>query len=275
MKIKDKNLKKILIYILMIAISLITFGPFVYTLFMALKSSGQGIYDGILPKDPTVVNFINAFEKANFGKFFLNTFLITALAVPLNLFFSSLAGYALARIEFKGREILLTTIIATMTVPFQLYMAPLFQIAGKLGLRNTHIGLVVLQVSTAFSIYFMRQAFLAIPKELEESAYLDGANKFQVWYKIALPMIKPSLITLGIYTFTFTWGDYLWPLINTTDSSMYTLSIGLAHLSQNFDGGNLKLISAASILTTLPSLLLFIWLQDYFIAGATDGAVKG
>lgn len=268
-------MKKILLYIAMVLISVVTFGPFLYTLFMALKSSGQGIYDGILPTDPTLVNFIDAFNKTNFGTFLWNTVIVTGIAVPLNVLFSSLAGYALARLDFRGRGIALTLIISTMTVPFQLYMAPLFQIAGDLGLRNTHIGLTVLQISTAFGIYLMRQAFLSIPKDLEESAYLDGANKFQVWYKVAMPLVKPTLITLAIYTFTFTWGDYLWPLINTTDSSMYTLSIGLAQMSQNFDGGNLKLISAASILTTIPSLLIFIWLQNYFISGVADGAVKG
>lgn len=268
-------MKKILLYVAMILIAFITVGPFIYTLLLALKSPGQGVYEGILPTDPTITNFIDAFNKTNFVVFLVNTFIVTGIAVVFNVIFSSLSGYALSRMEFRGRGIVLTLIIATMTVPFQLYMAPLFQMAGNLGLRNTHIGLTVLQISTAFGIYLMRQAFLSIPKDLEESAYLDGANKFQVWYKVAMPLVKPSLITLAIYTFTFTWGDYLWPLINTTDSKMYTLSIGLAQMSQNFDGGNLKLISAASILTTVPSLLVFIWLQKFFISGATDGAVKG
>jgi len=273
--VKTSKTKRILVYVLMIAITLITVGPFMYTLFISLKSPNQGIYEGLLPTEPTMVNYIDAFNKTNFAKFLWNTIVVTGIAVPLNILFSSLSGYALSRLDFKGRGLVLTLIISTMTVPFQLYMAPLFQIAGDLGLRNTHIGLTVLQISTAFGIFFMRQAFLSIPKELEESAYLDGANKLQVWYRVAMPLVKPTIISLAIYTFTFTWGDYLWPLINTTDSSMYTLSIGLAQMSQNFDGGNLKLISAASILTTIPSLLIFIWLQKYFISGATDSAVKG
>lgn len=259
----------------MIVITVITVGPFLYTLFIALKSPDQGIYDGLLPTDPSLINFVDAFNKTDFMLYLWNTVIVTGIAVPLNLLFSSLAGYALARSNFKGRTIVLTLIISTMTVPFQLYMAPLFQIAGEMGLRNTHVGLTILQISTAFGIYFMRQAFLNIPRELEESAYMDGANPFQVWLRIAIPLVKPTIISLAIYTFTFTWGDYLWPLLNTTDSTMYTLSIALAQMSQNFDGGNLKLISAASILTTIPSLLIFIWLQKYFISGATDGAVKG
>ncbi|WP_232225550.1 carbohydrate ABC transporter permease [Oceanobacillus manasiensis] len=274
MKGKSRN-KKIIVYFLMIVITVITVGPFLYTLFIALKSPSQGIYDGLLPTDPSLINFVDAFKKTDFMLYLWNTVIVTGIAVPLNLLFSSLAGYALARSNFKGRTLVLTLIISTMTVPFQLYMAPLFQIAGEMGLRNTHVGLTILQISTAFGIYFMRQAFLNIPKELEESAYMDGANPFQVWLKIAVPLVKPTIISLAIYTFTFTWGDYLWPLLNTTDSTMYTLSIALAQMSQNFDGGNLKLISAASILTTIPSLLIFIWLQKYFISGATDGAVKG
>ncbi|WP_062351620.1 carbohydrate ABC transporter permease [Bacillus kwashiorkori] len=267
--------KKLWLYVLMVFVTLITVGPFLITLFMALKSANEGIYGNLLPENPTLTNFISAFDKANFGKYFINTAIVTGLAIPLNLLFCSLAAYPLARMDFRGRSIVLALIISTMMVPFQLYMAPLYQLSGKLGLQNTHVGLIVIQVSTAFGIYLMRQAYLRIPKELEESAYLDGANKFKVWYMVVLPLVKPTLVTLAIFTFMNTWGDYLWPLINTTDSTLYTLSIGLAQLSQNFDGSNLKLISAASILTTIPTLLIFIWLQKYFISGATDGAVKG
>lgn len=242
---------------------------------MALKSPAEGIYTSLMPKNPTLENFVVSFEKAKFGTYFINTAIVTGIAIPLNLLFCSLAAYPLARMDFKGRSVVLALIISTMMVPFQLYMAPLFQLADQFGLRNTHLGLVVMQVSTAFGIFLMRQAYLRIPKELEESAYLDGANKFKVWYMVALPLVKPTLVTLAIFTFMGTWGDYLWPLLNSTESSMYTLSIGLAQLSQNFDGSNLKLISAASILTTIPTLLIFIWLQKYFISGATDGAVKG
>ncbi|AZB41687.1 carbohydrate ABC transporter permease [Bacillus sp. FJAT-42376] len=272
---KKRFSQKIGIYAVMLFITLLTVGPFLITLFIAVKSPSEGIYENILPADPTMGNFFTAFEKANFGTYFLNTVIVTVIAIPLNLLFCSLAAYPLARMDFRGRSVVLALIISTMMVPFQLYMAPLFQLAGELGLRNTHIGLVVMQVSTAFGIFLMRQAYLRIPKELEESAYLDGANKFKVWYMVAMPLVKPTLVTLAIFTFMGTWGDYLWPLINSTESSMYTLSIGLAQLSQNFDGSNLKLVSAASILTTIPTLLIFIWLQKYFISGATDGAVKG
>jgi len=267
--------RKIGLYVLMLLVAVITVGPFLLTLFISLKSPSEGIYDGLLPASPSLVNFIEAFEKANFGAYFINTVIVSAIAIPLNLFFCSLAAYPLARMDFKGRSVALVIIISTMMVPFQLFMAPLFQLAGELGLRNTHVGLVIMQVSTAFGIFLMRQAFLRIPRELEESAYLDGANKFQVWYKVAIPLVKPTLITLAIFTFMETWGDYLWPLINTTDSTMYTLSIGLAQLSQNFDGANLKIVSAGSILTVIPTLFIFIWLQKYFISGVTEGSVKG
>ncbi|WP_336990648.1 carbohydrate ABC transporter permease [Bacillus infantis] len=267
--------KKAVAYITMVLITIVTVGPFLITLFIAAKSPGEGIYGSFLPENPTFENFIAAFDKANFGTYFLNTVIVTGLAIPFNLLFCSLAAYPLARMDFRGRSVVLALIISTMMVPFQLYMAPLFQLAGELGLRNTHAGLIVLQVSTAFGIFLMRQAYLRIPKDLEESAYLDGANRFKVWYLVVLPLVKPTLVTLAIFTFMGTWGDYLWPLLNSNESTMYTLSIGLAQLSQNFDGANLKLISAASILTTIPTLLIFIWLQKYFISGATDGAVKG
>lgn len=263
-----------MVYLLMIFFAVITLGPFLFTLFISLKGAGEGIYTTILPREPSLVNYLDAFRGANFGSYLLNTALVTVIAVPLNILFCSLAAYPLARMDFKGRSLALTIIISTMAVPFQLFMAPLFRLTGEMGLRNSHIGLVVLQVGTAFGIFLVRQAYLSVPKSLEESAYIDGANVFQVWFKVVLPLIKPTLITLGIYTFTFTWGDYLWPLLNTTNSDMYTLSIGLAQLSQSFFGANIKLISAASLMTTIPSLLIFTWLQKYFV-GTTAGAVKG
>ncbi|MGL4952915.1 MAG: carbohydrate ABC transporter permease, partial [Culicoidibacterales bacterium] len=177
-------IRKILLYTVMIGITFITVGPFLMTIFMSLKPASEGIYDTILPLAPTFQNFIDAFSKANFGSYFMNTVIVTALAVPLNLIFCSLAAYPLARMDFRGRGVVLALIIATMMVPFQLYMAPLFRLTGELGLRNTYLGLIVLQVSTAFGIFLLRQAYLRIPKELEESAFIDGANKFQVWYKV-------------------------------------------------------------------------------------------
>lgn len=271
---KNKTLKKIGIYIAMTLIAFITVGPFILTLFMALKSPAEGFYETLLPQSITFENFFSAFQKSNFSSYFMNSVIVTAMAVPLNLIFCSLAAYPLARFDFKGKEIVLVLIIATMMVPFQLYMAPLVQLAGALGLRNTYVGLIVLQVANAFGIFLLRQAYLRIPKELEESAYMDGAGKFKTWYMVVLPLIKPSLITLAIFSFMNTWGDYLWPLLNSS-SDKYTISVGIASMSQNFDGANLKLISAASIIAIIPTLLIFILLQKYIIGGSTDGAVKG
>ncbi|MCC5890762.1 MAG: carbohydrate ABC transporter permease [Alkalibacterium sp.] len=270
----SKNKNQFWLYILIVFFVFITVGPFIFTLFMSLKGPAEGVYTYLLPRDPTFQNYVTAFRQARFGEYLINTAIAVFIAVPANIIFCSLAAYPLARMDFRGKGVILITIIATMAVPFQLFMAPLFNLVGNMGLRNSYVGLIVLQVGTAFGIFLVRQSYLTIPKALEESAYMDGANKLQVWFKVILPMIKPTLITLGIYTFTFTWGDYLWPLINTTDSDMYTLSIGLAQLSQSFDGANIKLISAASLLTTIPSLAIFIWLQKYFV-GTTKGAVKG
>lgn len=269
-----KRIKLISIYLMMILFVIITVGPFIFTLLISLKSPNEGVYTTFLPREPSLSNYVAAFEGANFGSYIMNTAIVASLAVPLNIVFCCLAAYPLARMNFKGKNLTLSIIISTMAVPFQLFMAPLFQLTGELGLRNSYLGLIVLQVGTAFGIFLVRQAYLSIPKSLEESAYIDGANVFQVWLKVILPLIKPTIITLAIYTFTFTWGDYLWPLLNTTDSSMYTLSIGLAQLSQSFFGANIKLISAASLMTTIPSLLIFAKLQKYFV-GTTGGAIKG
>ena len=182
--------------------------------------------------------------------------------------------------EFKGKNFSFFALLATMMVPFQVIMIPLYLLTLRLNLVDSasnfagFMGLVLPFGVSAFGILLMRQAFLAIPKELEEAAIIDGCNVFQIWYKVLLPLVKPSLATLAIFTFVGCWSEFLWPSIVLTKQEMFTLPLGLNYL-QGFFSSNRRFIAAGAIISIIPILIFFLALQKYFIGGQTQGAVKG
>jgi putative chitobiose transport system permease protein len=200
--------------------------------------------------------------------------------VLLNLILSALAGYPLARMEFKGRKIAFFAVLATIMVPFQAIMLPVYLITLKLNLVDSagaaagFLGLILPFGVSAFGIFLMRQAFLGIPREMEEAAIIDGCNAFEVFWRVLLPMVKPTLAVLAIFTFIGSWGEFLWPSIVLTKESMYTLPVGVNNLQGTFSS-NWRFIAAGSVLATIPILIFFLSLQRYFISGENEGAVKG
>ena len=210
----------------------------------------------------------------------LNSFIVASFTVVLNLIFSALAAYPLARMNFKGKNIIFFGILATIMVPFQAIMLPIYIITLKLNLvdsygnLNGYLGLILPFAVNAFGIFLLRQAFLAVPRELEESAVIDGCNSLQIFFKVLLPLIKPSLAVLAIFTFIGSWGEFLWPSIILTKDSLYTLPVGINDLQGAFSA-NYRLIAAGSIVSIIPIVIFFLSLQKYFIQGSTEGAVKG
>ena len=206
--------------------------------------------------------------------------IVAGVTVLLNLILSSLAAYPLARMNFKGKKTTFFAILATIMVPFQAIMLPVYLITIKLNMMDTvnnfmgYIGLVMPFAVSAFGIFLMRQAFMTIPREMEEAAIVDGCNVFQVFWRVILPMVKPSLAVLAIFTFIGSWGEFLWPSIVLTKESMYTLPVGVNNLQGMFSS-NWRFIAAGSILSTVPILIFFLAMQRYFISGENDGAVKG
>jgi putative chitobiose transport system permease protein len=184
-----------------------------------------------------------------------------------------MAAYPLARVEFKGKNIIFYLILSTMMIPFQVIMIPIFIICMKLNLTNTYTGVILPTSVNAFGIFLMRQAYLSVPKELEESAFIDGCSLFQIWYYILIPLTKPALVTLAVFSFVSSWSDFLWPLIILKDIEKYTLPLGISYLMGAFSS-NWRLIAAGSIITIIPIIILFIVLQKFFI-NTTEGAVKG
>ncbi len=278
-----KNFKNIWIHLVLIFVSLISIFPFIWLLSTSLKGNSENIFaypPSIIPKEFTWANYVGVWHRVDLMRYFINSMIVAGGTVLLNLILSSLAGYPLARMEFKGKKITFFAILATIMIPFQAIMLPVYLITLKLHLVDSvndvmgYIGLIMPFAVSAFGIFLMRQAFLAIPREMEEAAIVDGCNVFQVFWKVLLPMVKPSLAVLAIFTFIGSWGEFLWPSIVLTKEAMYTLPVGVNNLQGMFSS-NWRYIAAGSIISTIPIIIFFLAMQKYFISGENEGAVKG
>lgn len=278
-----KIFSKSLIHSILIITSLLSVFPFIWLISTSLKGINEDIFSyppAIIPQDFTWTNYIDVWQKVDFMAYFWNSMIVAGLTVLLNLVLSSLAAYPLARMNFKGKKIFFFSILATIMIPFQAIMLPVYIITLKLHLidsvSNTmgYLGLVMPFAVSAFGIFLMRQAFLKIPRELEEAAIIDGCNVFQMFIKVVLPMVKPTLAVLAVFTFIGSWGEFLWPSIMLTKESMYTLPVGINNLQGMFSA-NWRFIAAGSIISTIPIIIFFLAMQKYFISGENDGAIKG
>ena len=274
---------KTIIHTVLIITSLLSIFPFIWLTSTSLKGVNEDIFaypPAIIPQDFTFVNYIDVWHKVNFMGYFMNSMIVAALTVILNLVLSSLAAYPLARMNFKGKKIVFFSILATIMIPFQAIMLPVYIITLKLHLIDSvnnvmgYIGLVMPFAVSAFGIFLMRQAFMKVPREVEEAAIVDGCNVFQMFVKVVLPMVKPTLAVLAVFTFIGSWGEFLWPSIMLTKDSMYTLPVGINNLQGMFSS-NWGFIAAGSIIATIPIIIFFLAMQRYFISGENDGAVKG
>ena len=277
------NLRNIPTHIVLIAVSLLSIFPFIWLLSTSLKGAGENIFaypPTIIPKDFTFANYTGVWHRVDLMRYFINSAIVAGGTVLLNLILSSLAAYPLARMEFKGKKITFFAILATIMVPFQAIMLPIYLITLKLHLIDSvsdtmgYIGLIMPFAVSAFGIFLMRQAFLGIPREMEEAAIVDGCNVFQVFWRVLLPMVKPSLAVLAIFTFIGSWGEFLWPSIVLTKESMFTLPVGVNNLQGMFSS-NWRFIAAGSIISIIPIIIFFLAMQKYFISGENEGAVKG
>ena len=278
-----KFVEKLSIHSILIFVSLLSIFPFIWLISTSLKGIDENIFaypPVLMPQQFTWDNYLGVWDKVNFMGYFINSMIVAGLTVFLNLLLSSLAAYPLARMNFAGKKVVFFAILATIMVPFQAIMLPVYLITIKLHLLDSvnnimgYIGLVMPFAVSAFGIFLMRQAFLTVPKEMEEAAIVDGCNVFQVFFKVVLPMVKPTLAVLAIFTFIGSWGEFLWPSIVLTKDAMYTLPVGVNNLQGMFSS-NWRFIAAGSILSTIPILIFFLALQKYFISGENDGAVKG
>lgn len=248
--------------------------PFIWMILSAFKPESEvmQLTPTLLPQDFTLENFQNLFVNMNFALYLKNT-LIVVLWSFFGLILNAMAGYAFAKFEFKGRNKLFFLVLATMMIPGQVTMIPVYLILNQMQLTNTMAGIVLPGLVGAFGIFLFRQFMSTIPDELLEAARLDGASELRVFLQIVLPMAKPILAVQGILTFIAGWNSFLWPLIIANDESLYTLSVGLQLLKGQY-GGNFALQMAGSTFMVVPIIIIFILFQRYIIDGYTISGMK-
>ncbi len=261
---------------LLVGGTLVALFPLLWMLAVSFMRPGEAsaLPPLLLPAHATLQNYRDLFERTGMGRYLLNSLLISGAITLLSLAFNVTAGYAFAKLRFAGRKKLFQSLLGLLVIPAQVAMLPLFLMLKYMGLVNSYAAVVVPAMATAFGIYLVRQYARGIPDELLEAARIDGASEFRIFGQIVLPLLKPIMITLAIFTFLTAWNDFMWPLIALTGQEHYTLPIGLASLAREHAQDS-ELMMAGSVVTVVPVLVLFLALQRYYIEGLLVGSVKG
>ena len=265
-----------LIYILLSLGLVITLAPFAWMLLGSIKPTGEILANPNqwLPENPTLSNFTDLLAKQNFGLYFFNSVLVAVACVIGNLLFCSMAGYALAKIDFAGKKLLFSLVLLMLVVPGIATFVPLFVQVSNLGMANSYIGLILPYVVTPLGVFLMRQFIGEIPDSLLEAARIDGAGEVRIFFRLILPLSGPALATLAILTFLAQWNNFLWPLVIAQTDDMYTLPVALALFAVGANGTNYGLLLAGSVVVVLPMILIFLFLQRYFIQGIASTGIK-
>ena len=275
--VRLQTLQRPLQLVALLLVALLMLLPLLWLVSTSLKGPAENIFTsppGLLPSQPSLEAYGRLFTANPMGTYLLNSTIVSALAVAANLLFCSLAAYPLARMRFGGRGLVLALVVATILIPFQVVMIPLYLLMVQIGLRNTLWALIIPQAATAFGIFLLRQSFLGVPVELEEAARIDGCSALGEWWNVMIPAARADLITLAMFVFIGTWSDFLWPLIILDEPELYTLPLGLQQLASSFSL-DWRLVAAGSVVSILPVLLLFIVPQRYILPSASSDAVKG
>jgi putative chitobiose transport system permease protein len=266
----------LVLYALLILFAVLSVGPFLWLVSTSLKS-GQDLLaypPQLLPNPVSFRAYRDVWNAQNMPLFLWNTVLITFWGVLANLVLSAMAGYALARLRFPGRDIIFFLIVSTLVLPDTLNIVVNYLTLVRLNLVNTLVGVVLPNAITVFNVFLLRQAFLTIPRELEDAARIDGASEFGLWWRVMLPLVRPALLTVTILQFVAMWNLYQWPLIVLSDANKFPLSVAIARLTVGELALNFGNIAAATVISMIPVILIFLILQRYFIEGLA-GSVKG
>jgi multiple sugar transport system permease protein len=274
--LKGRPLPWLFINGLLVALAIVSLAPLLWMLSVSFMQTGEAGHfpPPLLPAHATFENYRELFMRAGMGRFLFNSFLISSCVMLLSVLFNTLAGYAFAKLRFKGRDRTFRALLAALVIPAQVAMMPLFLLLKQMGLVNTYMGAIVPGMAAIFGIFLVRQYARTIPDELLEAARIDGAGEWRIFFQIVLPALKPILVTLAIFSFLGAWNDFMWPLIVLSDESLQTLPVALASLSREHVM-DYELMMAGSVVTILPVLLLFLVLQRYYIQGLLLGSVKG
>ncbi len=267
---------KVLLYVFLILVAFVMLVPFAWMLSASLKMNKDVFTFPIdwIPDNPRWQNYKDIWTTIPLATFIKNTVKLTVIVTLLQLFTSSFAAYSFSKLQFRGRNVLFLGYIATIAMPWQVYMVPQFMMMRSFGLNNTHLAIICLQAFSAFGVFMMKQFYDGVPTELCEAARIDGMSEYGIYAKIMLPLSKPALSTLTIFTFVNTWNDFLGPQLYLTRQNLKTIQIGLRMFIGQYSS-EYGLIMAASVVTLIPVLIVFLSLQKYFVEGVASTGLKG
>jgi len=285
-----RQVQLVVLYLVLILMTLVSVFPFVWAFLTSVKVNAEAFTSPPqwLPSVWHFDNYVQAMEAENFSRFFFNSFVVSSVVCAAQLILASTAGYAFARLDFKGNNVLFALVLATLMVPFQVTMLPLFIMSkdwpllggnnifgyGGTGMLDSYWGLTVPMFATAFGTFLLRQFFQGLPSELEDAARMDGCSEFGIYWQIILPLSGPAMATLGIISFQNVWNDYVWPFLIVKSDAMKTVQIGLAAF-QRENSTEWTLLMAAILVATVPIVIIFIFGQRYFTQGIALTGLKG
>ena len=250
--------------------------PFIWMISASLKTE-SAIFNfplDLLPRSPTINAYFDVWNRIPFARFFVNSVIFAGGVTIISLFFDSMTAFALARLQFRGRNLVFGLVLITLMVPFQITLIPLFVTVFQLGWLNTFVGLIVPRATNAFGIFMLRQFFVTLPKDYDDAARIDGAGNFRLYWQIILPLAKPALATLAVFHFMYNWNDFLWPLVITTSTEMRNLPAGLTLFMGQYVIEHPVLMVGATI-SLAPLAIAFLFAQRYFVRGVVMSGLKG
>jgi multiple sugar transport system permease protein len=265
-----------LVNALLVGLAVISLFPLLWMVSVSFMPAGAAstLPPPLLPEAPTLANYRELFARGGMLRYLMNSMFLATAVTLCSLLLNTMAGYAFAKLRFRGRQPLFKALVGALIIPGQVAMMPLFLLLKHMGLVNTYGGVIVPAMAGIFGIFLVRQYALTIPDELLEAARIDGAGEFRIFVSVVVPLLAPILASLAIFTFLGTWNDFMWPLIVLTDAGLQTLPVALASLSREHVQDN-ELMMAGSVVTVLPVLVLFLALQKHYIQGLLVGSVKG
>lgn len=248
--------------------------PILFMFSTSFKSSDQ-IYDlRLMPAAPTLANYVKVLSNGDFIRWFLNSSFVSITVTASNVFFDSLVGYTLAKFEFRGKTFIFLAILSTLMIPTEMLVIPWYLMSASLGWLDSYWGIMFPGMMTAFGTFLMKQFFDTLPNDFIEAARIDGLNEFQIWWKVAMPLVTPALSALAIFTFLGNWTAFFWPLIVTTSRELYTLPVGLSSFAVE-QAIQWEMIMTGAAIATLPTLIVFLVLQRYIVRGVMLAGLKG
>jgi multiple sugar transport system permease protein len=270
-----ERIRVVVVYTLLVAVALLFFTPFFWSVSTSLKTLPESVagFD-LIPDNPSLRAYREVLTQFNFARFAVNSAFLAVTLTATNVLLASIGGYAFARLRFPGREALFMLVLATLMIPDQLRLVPVFQMLTNWGLIGTYQGYILVKLVLAESLFLMRQYFLTIPRDFEEAAKLDGAGYFKTYWRVMLPLASPAIAAVTILTFQGIWNELFWPLIILQDESKYTLTIGISQFVGIYNTQWPELM-AASVIAILPVAVIFLVFQRYFVSGIVAAGVKG